>query len=139
MIQKLILWLLANSILPILIPVVCLCIPPLFNVSEFPFQKNFLKLLSDGFYIFSALALILSLIEDWKVLNFCTKFYDGIIMTLFLGATCIMFCLIEANSNSNSYIDEHLVTFITIWFGTAGYATYIKYRILSHYKKTSQQ
>lgn len=136
MAKKLILWFLANSVLPILIPVVCLCIPPLFCDSEFPFVKNLTKLISDGFYIFSALALVFSLVEDWKALNFCAKFWDGIIMSLLLVATCIMFYLLETNNDSaNSYIDSHLWIFIITWVGTATYAFCVKYKILSYHNK----
>lgn len=133
--KKLIKWLVANGFLPILIPVLCLCIPCLFKSNCFPFVSNFEKLFFNGFYIFSAMSLVLSLLEDYEVLNFCTKTWENIVMVLLVLSLCYVFCLNEQDGREN-YIPQHMWVYIIVWVANVVIASILKCKILLYHSKT---
>ena len=132
MLRQLILWFLANAILPIVVPVLCLCTASWLYDGTFPFGDDFMSLLEKGFYIFSALALIFSLFEESDKLKLCTNTYEGMIIAAAIVVTCIMFYLIE--TKDEQYIKNHISQFLMIWGASAFYASYVKYKLLKFNK-----
>lgn len=134
MIRQLFMWFLANAILPILVPVICLCVASWLYDGSFPFVEDFIALLEKGFYIFSALALIFSLFEESEKFRLCANAYEGMIIAGAILVTCIMFYLIE--TKDDQYIKTHVGQFLIIWFASAFYAGYLKYKLLKFNKST---
>lgn len=133
MIKNLSRWFMANALLPILAPVIFLCIVYWFQDGSFPFLREFLNLVKNGFYVFSALALIFSLLEDYHLLKisgigpiYGAGFMLLVIMTLY------MFLLIQ--TKDSQYVSSHGIQFVIIWLATALSSIYAKYKIIN-YKK----
>lgn len=134
MFRQLLFWFLANAILPIAIPVLCLCTASWLYDGSFPFWEDFMSLLEKGFYIFSALALIFSLFEENEKFKMCANTYEGMIIAGAILVTCVMFYLIE--TKDEQYIKNHITQFLIIWLASALYAGYVKYKLLKFNKTT---
>lgn len=121
----------ANALLPILAPVVFLCIIYWFQDGSFPFLTVFLDLTKNGFYVFSALALIFSLLEDYPVLKMSGMgpLYGAFLMLLVI-MTLYMFLLIQ--TKDSQYVSNHGLQFAIIWIATALSAIYAKYKLINY-------
>ncbi len=129
--KKLCRWFVANSLLPILAPVIFLCIVEWYRNDAFPFGEIFMELLWGGFYVFSALALIFSLIEDYHIFKMAgIGSLQGAFLMLLVILTLYIFYLIH--TEDALYIQNHSFQFILIWLLSAVSATSIKYKILKY-------
>lgn len=131
MIRKLIRWFFANTLLPIFTPVLFLCIVEWFQDNSFSFWSTFLQLIWDGFYIFSALALIFSLIEDFpsfKMVGIGTGY--GAMLMLLVILTLYIFYLIH--TKDSQYVQGHSLQFGVIWLFSAVSAFSAKYKIIKY-------
>ena len=131
MIQKLFRWFMANALLPILAPVIFMCVIDWFKDGSFPFLTWFLDLVKNGFYVFSALALIFSLLEDYPVLKMSgigPLFGAGLMLLTIM--TLYMFLLIQ--TKDSQYVSGHGIQFGVIWVFSALSATYAKYKLLNY-------
>ena len=131
MIQKLFRWFMANALLPILAPVLFMCIVYWFHDGSFPFMEVLLKLIKNGFYVFSALALIFSLLEDYPKLKMSgIGPIQGAFYMLLVILTLYMFLLIQ--TKDSDYISSHGIQFGATWLATVISAFYAKYQILKY-------
>ena len=121
----------ANAMLPILAPVVFLCIIHWYQDGSFPFLTVFLDLVKNGFYVFSALALIFSLLEDYPVLKMSGigPLYGAFLMLLVI-MTLYMFLLIQ--TKDSQYVSSHGFQFAIIWVATALSAIFAKYKLINY-------
>ncbi len=87
--------------------------------------------MSQGYYIFSALTLICSLFEDYKILKYCINPLQFIVIGILLTLTMGMFYVHYIN---NLYLKNHFLQFMLVWIALVTYAIYLKYRIVL-YKK----
>ena len=134
MIKKLLLWFIVNAILPIFVPVLFLaaCVWIRNSNGDFPFYDLFFDLINSGFYIFSALALVFSLYEDFNICQRCIGLLMLTFLVVLMFLTLAMFY--QMHNNSSEYISEHQFQFYTVWGVTAIFAGIVKYKIL-RYKK----
>lgn len=132
MIKQIILWLIANAVLTILVPIIFLSGLTWFKEGNFPFVCILNNLILQGFYIFSAMALLCSLFEEYRLFKICTTAIDGIAITILILCTCGIFYLTE---NDKEYVSKHCFQFYTVWLSSAVYASVIKWRLLK-YKNT---
>lgn len=133
MIQKLFRWFMANALLPILAPVLFMCIIYWFQDGSFPFMDVLLKLTKNGFYVFSALALIFSLLEDYPKLRMSgIGPMQGALYMLLVIMTLYMFLLIQ--TKDADYISSHGIQFGATWLATVISAFYAKYQIIKYNK-----
>lgn len=131
MIKKLFRWFMANALLPILAPVLFMCATDWFRDGSFPFLALFLELVKNGFYVFSALALIFSLLEDYPDLKMSGigPFWGACFMLLVV-MTLYMFLLIQ--TKDSHYVSSHGYQFGVIWIFSALAATYAKYKLICY-------
>lgn len=131
MIRKLLRWFVANALLPILAPVLFMSIIYWFQDGSFPLSIVFLDLVKNGFYVFSALALIFSLIEDYPDLKMSGigPLYGAFLMLLVV-MTLYMFYLIQ--TKDSQYVSSHIPQFGIIWGLTALSAIYAKYKLIKY-------
>lgn len=130
--SKVFMWLLVNAIIPILIPVICIWGANwLFTRVTITFWNLFKNFMSQGYYIFSALTLICSLFEDYKILKYCINPLQFIVIGILLTLTMGMFYVHYIN---NLYLKNHFLQFMLVWIALVTYAIYLKYRIVL-YKK----
>lgn len=131
MIKKLFSWFMANALLPILAPVLFMCAIDWFRDGSFPFLTLFLDLVKNGFYVFSALALIFSLLEDYPDLKMSGigPFFGAGFMLLTI-MTLYVFLLIQ--TKDSQYVSSHGVQFGIIWIFSALSATYAKYKLINY-------
>ena len=135
MFYKLFRWFIANAMLPILAPVLFLCIIYWFQDGSFPIWTVFLDLVKNGFYVFSALSLIFSLLEDSPVLKVSgIGPLQGAGFMLLVVMTLYMFFLIQ--TKDSQYVSNHGLQFGVIWLFTAVSAFYAKYKLIK-YKQTT--
>lgn len=127
--KRITIWFIVNAILPILVPAFFLAIIPWFKDGSFPFFSLIVELIKEGFYVFSALTLILSLYEDYGILKKCVQPLLQSWVVLMTIATCIMFYLMRQDPTSH-YMEHSLTQFFLIWLATATTAIIIKYKIL---------
>lgn len=131
MIQKLFRWFMANALLPILAPVLFMCIIYWFQDGSFPLLSVFLDLVKNGFYVFSALALIFSLLEDYPNLKMSgIGPLQGAGFMLLVVMTLYMFFLIQ--TKDSQYVSSHGLQFGAIWLLTALSAFYAKYKLIKY-------
>lgn len=131
MFYKLIRWFVANTILPILAPVLYICVSDWFTDGLFPFCEVFFRLIKDGFYVFSALTLIFSLLEDYpdfKISGLGSLM--GAILMLLVIITLYIFFLIQ--TKDSQYVSSHVLQFGLIWVVTALAAIYAKYKLINY-------
>lgn len=121
----------ANALLPILAPVIFMCIIYWFQDGSFPFLIVFLDLVKNGFYVFSALSLIFSLLEDYPVLKMSGigPLYGAGLMLLVI-MTLYMFLLIQ--TKDSQYVSSHGIQFAVIWIATALSSIYAKYKLINY-------
>lgn len=131
MVKRLFRWFMANALLPILAPVIFLCIINWFQDGSFPFLAVFLNLVKNGFYVFSALALIFSLLEDYPDLKMSGigPLYGAVLMLLVI-MTLYMFLLIQ--TQDSQYVSSHSIQFGIIWIATALSSIYAKYKLINY-------
>lgn len=131
MIAKLLRWFVANTVLPVFAPVLFLCLVDWFQDDTFLFGMKFLELTRNGFYVFSALALIFSLIEDFHLfkLSGVGSGYGAWLMFLII-VTLLMFYLIQ--TKDSLYIQNHSLQFVVVWFLSAISAISAKYKIIKY-------
>lgn len=134
MFKKMLLWITANAILPILVPAIFLSALQWFREGTFPLDQIFMDLIRDGFYIFSAMALLFSLFEDYSVFKHCTSALSGVLITLFVLCTCGIFYFSMSDPH---YMENNLSQFSIIWGSSALYAGILKYRQLKYRKNNS--
>lgn len=135
-VKKLSLWLFANAILPILIPVLFLCVWDLYVSNTFPFWSITMELFDEGFFIFSTSTLIFSLVEEHSVCKECLKPLVIIILCILLFGTGIMFVLNDSNTN---YMLNHKIVFLITWLATVLFAGVAKFEVISYKKKNKLQ
>ena len=135
-VKKLFLWLLANAILPILIPVLFLCFADLLVSNIFPFWDKTIKLFDEGFYIFSAATLVFSLVEEHSACEKCLRHHIIILLCVLLFCTGVMFCL---KYYDNDYIQNHKIVFLSTWFATSLFAIIAKFEVISYKKKNKNK
>ena len=131
MIRKLFRWFIANTLLPILAPVLFLCTISWFKDGSFPFVEVFLELVKNGFYVFSALSLIFSLLEDYPNLKMSGMGpVQGAFNMLLVIMTLYVFLLIQ--TKDSQYVSSHALQFAVIWILTALSAFYAKFNLLKY-------
>lgn len=131
MIRKLFRWFIANALLPILAPVIFVCIISWFRDGSFPFIDVFLELVKNGFYVFSALSLIFSLLEDYPNLKMSGMGpIMGAFNMLLVIMTLYVFLLIQ--TKDPQYVSSHAIQFGVIWLLTALSAFYAKFNLLKY-------
>jgi hypothetical protein len=131
MIRKLFRWFIANTLLPILAPVLFLCTISWFKDGSFPFVEVFLDLVKNGFYVFSALSLIFSLLEDYPNLKMSGMGpVQGAFNMLLVIMTLYVFLLIQ--TKDSQYVSSHALQFAVIWILTALSAFYAKFNLLKY-------
>lgn len=131
MIRKLFRWFIANALLPILAPVLFLCTISWFKDGSFPFMVVFLELVKNGFYVFSALSLIFSLLEDYPNLKMSGMGpVQGAFNMLLIIMTLYVFLLIQ--TKDPQYVSSHALQFAVIWILTALSAFYAKFNLLKY-------
>lgn len=135
MIRKLFRWFMANVMLPIFAPAFFMCIIYWFQDGSFPLWVVFLDLVKNGFYVFSALALIFSLLEDYPNLKMSGigPLYGAFLMLLVV-MTLYMFYLIQ--TKDSQYVSSHGIQFGIIWGLTALSAFYAKYKLIKYKRIT---
>lgn len=125
-------WLLADAILPMLVPVATLALGNAFWADRIDVLGSANKLLYEGFYIFSSMALVFSLFEDYST------FQKAIspVLAMFLMAPMFATCLIFYESQKHdSYFVTHLWLFFGTWMSLLIYATYIKIKMIKFKQK----
>ena len=124
-------WFCANTLLPIFVPVLCLCTIEFFRDGTFPFGDTFVLFIRNGFYIFSALTLLFSLLEDYPLFKLSgLGFVFGCLIMLSLVLTLLMFYFIE--TKNEFYINDHPIQFLSVWVASALLAIYAKYKIVDY-------
>lgn len=131
MLSKLFRWFIANTLLPIFTPVFFMCMVGWFQDGTFLFGVIFIELVQNGFYIFSALALIFSLIEDFPVFKLAgIGFGYGVWLMVLIIMTLSMFYQIQ--TKDSGYIQSHVLQFVIVWCFSAISAIAAKYRIIKY-------
>lgn len=126
--KKVFWWLVANAVIPVLIPVVCIWGANwMFSFPNITFCDLFKNFMAQGYYIFSALTLICSLFEDYKALKYCIDPLQFIVIGILLTLTMGMFYLQYVN---NQYLQSHYLQFMSVWVALVVYAIYLKYKIV---------
>ena len=127
--KKILLWLFANAVLPIVFRAFFLAIVAWIKDGSFPLIQLTVQLIQEGFYVFSALTLVFSLYEDYDLTKRCVT----PIMQSWLGfmsvLTSLMFYVMRQDPASE-YLSKNLFQFYSIWVATAISAIVVKYRIL---------
>ena len=134
--KQIALWFLVNTILPIIVPALFLAIIPWLRDGSFPFIPISVQLIKEGFYIFSALTLVFSLYEDYRILKMCVGPLLQTFIVLMAIATLIMFYIMRQGS-SEEYMSHNLPQFCVIWAVTAILAIIVKFRGLKLKHKTA--
>ena len=133
--MQLLRWFLANALLPIFAPVLFISVVSWFEDGSFPIGDVFQQLIKSGFYVFSALALVFSLLEDYPILKLSGLGpLIGAFSMLVVIATLYMFYLIQ--TKDASYVKDHILQFSIVWVLTALLAFYIKRKLIV-YKQTN--
>lgn len=115
------------------IPALSLAVVDWFIDESFPIKELFVELVNDGFYIFSALALVFSLYEEYDICKKCIGPLMQSWLVLLMIATLGMFYQIQGGE----YLNTHQLQFGVIWSMTALFAGIIKYKIIK-YKRDLQ-
>lgn len=136
MVGKILLWLLVNAVLPIVIPALFLAMVAWIKDGTFPIVPICIQLLQKGFYVFSALALVFSLYEEYGMVKLCVGPLTQTWLVMMAFATLIMFYMMRQDE-PESYMAKNLPQFIIIWCLTAISATVIKYRIINKKEELS--
>ncbi len=123
-------WFLANALLPIFVPVLFLSGVEWFQNGTFPFDQIFGDLLGNGFYVFSALALIFSLLEDNPVLKMCMGYMGGAWLMLLTILSLYMFFLIQ--TEDSKYVENNWFQFGIVWVLSAVSALYYKKEMIDY-------
>ena len=133
MISRVFRWFIANSILGILVALFCFCTIDWFLTGKFEFIYTFKDFLWSGYFTFTAVTLIFSLVEDYPIfMKAKIGFASGVWLTILVIST--MFFFYSDYKSHFQFIKEHSIQFAIIWFMSASSATLIKYRIISHQK-----
>ena len=121
-------WILANAVLPIVLPVAFIWGMEMLLDGKSNFTLIFVKLLGEGFYIFSSLTLACSLLEDYEVFQKTIKWYEVTLITVLMIATGIMFFYIERQVPG--YFDKNFSIFVWMWIGLALISSEVKLRMI---------
>ena len=126
---SLLLWLSANALAPIILPVFFLyAVKLLQGEQDVSFCILFQQLLAEGFYIFSSLALACSLLEDYKVFNKTINWIEAALITSFMIAIGYIFYQVKfVNEN---YFMEHFNVFLMVWIPLAIVSSELKFRMI---------
>lgn len=127
--KKILLWLTANAILPIVFPAFFLAIIAWIKDGTFPLIQLTLQLIQEGFYVFSALTLVFSLYEDYDLTKRCVTPIMQSWLVLMSVLTSLMFYVMRQDPSSE-YMSKNLFQFFTIWLMTAISAIIVKFKIL---------
>ena len=131
MFAKLFRWFIANTVLPVFIPVFFMCVVDWFQDGSFSFGTKFIELIKNGFYIFSALTLVFSLIEDFPSFKLSDiGFVDGCILMVAMIMTLVIFY--KTQTGDSLYIQNHVLQFVVIWSFSAISAIIAKYKIVKY-------
>lgn len=129
----LLLWLLANAIIPIGLPAFFLwSVKVLQGEKDVCFLNLFQQLLENGFYVFSSLALACSLLENLKEFNKTVHWVEASLITALILAIGFMFYQVEF-VNKNYFIDNFSL-FLCVWIALAAVSSEVKFRMI--YKNT---
>lgn len=134
--KKILLWLIANAVLPIVFPAFFLAIIAWIKDGSFPLIQLTVQLLQEGFYVFSALTLVFSLYEDYDLTKRCVTPIMQSWLVLMSVLTSLMFYVMRQDPASE-YLSKNLFQFCSIWVATAISAIVVKYRILKLKKNLS--
>lgn len=133
-IKRLSWWLLASALLPLLIPVFVLMIgDELVGNAGSGVLPVILKLIMEGFYVFSSLTLFFSLFEDYEAFVKSTHPALMLIMTIPIFIICVIFYKID--QEGITYMQQHTALFAWSWGLLIAYATFLKYKILRYIYK----
>lgn len=113
MVGKILLWLLVNAVLPIVIPASFLAMVAWIKDGSFPIVQISIQLLQEGFYVFSALALVFSLYEEYGIVRLCVGPLTQTWLVLMAFAILIMFYMMRQDEAA-SYMTINLPQFIII-------------------------
>lgn len=133
MTKQLFLWFLVNALLPMAIPALFLASIAWFKDGSFPVIILLNDFINNGFYIFSASALVFSLYEEYGMCTKCIGIGMQTWIVLLMIATLGMFYQIQ--SQDATYLNNHQIQFGVIWCMTAISAGIIKYRIIKYKRK----
>lgn len=121
-------WMLANAVLPIILPVAFIWGMEMLFDGTSDFCATFMKLLREGFYIFSSLTLACSLLEDYSVFQKTIKWYESTLITVLMIATGIMFYCMERYEPG--YFYNNFDVFKWMWIGLALISSEVKLRMI---------
>lgn len=121
-------WLLANAILPIVAPILVLLIGDWLFGGIVELSTAIKKLMYEGFYIFSAMTLLFSLIEDFETFQKAIKPLAAMILMLPIVGTCVIFYMTE--KNGLDFFANHLTQFFVLWGALVAYAAFIKIKTI---------
>lgn len=125
---KVVVWLLVNAVIPVLVPALCIWMFDwMFDQSKISFWAQFMTFMAQGYYIFSALTLFCSLLEDYNMMKKCANPLGYMSIGSFLTITMIIFYYQYRNEQ---FLQNHYLQFMIIWLATVVCAIYLKYRIV---------
>lgn len=127
--KKILLWLTANAVLPIVFPAFFLAIVAWIKDGSFPLIQLTIQLIREGFYVFSALTLVFSLYEDYDLTKRCVTPIMQSWLVFMSVLTSLMFYVMRQDSTSE-YMSNNLFQFFTIWGMTVVSAIIVKFKIL---------
>lgn len=127
--KKILLWLIANAVLPIVFPAFFLAIVAWIKDGSFPLVQLTVQLIQEGFYVFSALTLVFSLYEDYDLTKRCVTPMMQSWLVFMSVLTSLMFYVMRQDPSAE-YMSKNLFQFFTIWLLTAISAITVKYKIL---------
>ena len=127
--KKILLWLIANAVLPIVFPAFFLAIVAWIKDGSFPLVHLTVQLIQEGFYVFSALTLVFSLYEDYDLTKRCVTPMMQSWLVFMSVLTSLMFYVMRQDPSAE-YMSKNLFQFFTIWILTAISAITVKYKIL---------
>lgn len=127
--KKILLWLIANAVLPIVFPAFFLAIVAWIKDGSFPLVQLTVQLIQEGFYVFSALTLVFSLYEDYDLTKRCVTPMMQSWLVFMSVLTSLMFYVMRQDPSAE-YMSKNLFQFFTIWILTAISAITVKYKIL---------
>ena len=127
--KKILLWLIANAVLPIVFPAFFLAIVAWIKDGSFPLVHLTVQLIQEGFYVFSALTLVFSLYEDYDLTKRCVTPMMQSWLVFMSVLTSLMFYVMRQDPSAE-YMSKNLFQFFTIWILTAISTITVKYKIL---------
>lgn len=127
--KRILLWLIANAVLPIVFPAFFLAIVAWIKDGSFPLIQLIIQLIQEGFYVFSALTLVFSLYEDYDLTKRCVTPMMQSWLVFMSVLTSLMFYIMRQDPSSE-YMSKNLFQFYMIWGLTTISAITVKYKIL---------